>query len=144
MRKLPILFAFAFVFAAALNSCSPYEEGPGISLRSKAERMANTWRVNYAVEADGDDRTADYAEDVYTLDKDGNYTVVFDVLGTSTTATGNWAFTNDDENVRITATFDFLGLPQNIDETYEILKLAETEVWIRDVDDDGIEIHFVE
>ena len=48
----------AFVFAVAMTACSPYEEGPGLSLRSKASRIANTWQVNYAVEADGDDRTA--------------------------------------------------------------------------------------
>ena len=144
LRNLSLLIACAFLFAAGLNSCSPYEEGPAISLRSKTERVANTWRVNYAVEADGDDQTSDYEEDRFILDKDGNVTYTFEIAGTVFTATGTWAFTNDDENIRIQTSFDFLGLPVDSDETYEILKLKETEVWIRDIDDDQIELHFVE
>ena len=144
LRNLSFLIACAFLFAAGLNSCSPYEEGPAISLRSKTERVANTWRVNYAVEADGDDKTSDYEEDRYVLDKDGNVTHTFDIAGTVFTATGTWAFTNDDENIRIQTSFDFLGFPVDSDETFEILKLKETEVWIRDIDDDQLEIHFIE
>lgn len=144
LRNLSLLTALALFFAMGLNSCSPYEEGPAISLRSKAERIANTWRVNYAVEADGDDLTENYADDSFILTKDGDVTYTFEVLGATVTGLGNWAFTNDDENLRIDVTYDVLGVPFNDVQTYEILKLKETEVWIRDIDDDQLELHFVE
>ncbi len=134
----------AFFFAIGLNSCSPYEEGPAISLRSKSERIANTWKINYAVEADGDDKTADYAEDVYILDTDGNVTYTFEFATIEITGTGTWAFTNDDENIRIDITYTLGGLSTESIETYEILKLKETELWIRDIDDDQLELHLVE
>ncbi len=144
LRNLSLLTALAFFMAIGLNSCSPYEEGPAISLRSKSERMANTWRVDYAVEADGDDLTDSYADDTFILDADGNITYTYELVGTEVTSTGIWAFTNDDENVRFDITYEVFGLPINDIQTYEILKLKETEVWIRDIDDDQLELHFVE
>lgn len=143
MKKLASLSLIAFFCAALLSSCSPYEEGPAISFRSKAERVANTWKVNYAVEADGDDRTADYDGDTYILDKDGGIVLNFMEGGTSFQATGSWELTNDDENIRIQTSFTAFGVTFNGDETYEILKLKEDEFWIKDIDDDGLELHFV-
>lgn len=145
MKKLTPIAIVAFFFAIALSSCSPYEEGPAISFRSKAERLANTWSINYAVEADGDDKTSDYSGDVYLLDKDGNITITFTEAGTTFEATGTWTLTNDDENIRIQSSYTVpvINLTISSDETYEILKLKENEVWIKDVDDDGLEIHFV-
>ena len=133
----------AFLFAVVLSSCSPYEEGPAISLRSKAERVANTWRVDYAVDDNGD-QTAEFSGDTYIFDKDGAATVNFNELGVDFTATGEWAFSNDDQNMRISAEYVVGPLTFTIDETYEILKLKETELWIKDIDDDRLEIHFVE
>ena len=143
MKKLTPIAVLAFLFAVVLSSCSPYEEGPAISLRSKAERVANTWRVNYAVDDDGD-QTADYDGDVYIFDKDGAAQVNFTEGGFDFEAVGTWAFTNDDQNMRITAEYVVGPLTFEIDETFEILKLKESELWVKDIDDDRLEIHFVD
>ncbi|UPT65291.1 MAG: hypothetical protein M0D57_12030 [Sphingobacteriales bacterium JAD_PAG50586_3] len=43
MKQLKIsLFAFALVALVAMEGCKKYEEGPGLSFRSRAERVANT------------------------------------------------------------------------------------------------------
>ncbi len=52
MKKLSILFAaFAVVFLA---SCGKYEDGPGLSLRSKKARLTGTWVVESAIQGSTD------------------------------------------------------------------------------------------
>jgi len=133
----------AAVIAFTLSACSPYEEGPGISLRSKSSRISNTWKINYAVEADGDDRTDDLDDDTYIFSDDGGVSVTVTAGGTSFSGTGNWTLLNDDEDFRLEYSYSALGFTIEFDETFEILRLANDEFWIRDVDDDGIEIRFV-
>ena len=44
------LLFFGYIIAATLQSCQKYEDGPTLSLLSRAERVANTWKVdNYTV-----------------------------------------------------------------------------------------------
>lgn len=135
--------ALAFFAAIALNGCSPYEEGPGISFRSKSERIANTWVINYAVEADGDVVLDDYNNGTYSLTKDGQVTIDDELGGIPFTATGTWTLMSDDENINVKSEADFGLITLESDETYEILKLKENEMWIKDVDDDGTELHFI-
>lgn len=144
LKNISFFSLIALFLAAGLNSCSPYEEGPGLSLRSKAERVANTWRVDYAVEADGDDRTSDYSSYVYILDKEGAISFSFDFLGVTITSAGDWELTNDDETLKVDVDTEILGVVTNNVTNFTILKLKEDEMWLKEVDGDEIELHFVD
>ena len=143
IKSISPVALLALVFAFALTSCSPYEEGPGISFRSKASRIANTWTVNYAVEADGDDLTSEFSDDTYIFADDGGASITIVSAGTSFSGVGTWTLTNDDANWRLEYSYTALGFTIEVDESFEILRLANDEFWIRDTDDEQIEIHFV-
>jgi len=74
---------------------------------------------------------------------DGGAAVTIISGGTTFSGSGTWSLTNDDENFRLQFSYTALGFTIETDETYEILRLANDELRIKDVDDDGIEIHFV-
>jgi len=70
--KLVVLIAFAGLLTFGVESCKKYPEGPTISLRTRKERVANTWKVdNYKVY--GTDLTSLFADYTETYTKDGNY-----------------------------------------------------------------------
>ena len=49
MKKFNLVLTVLFLTSIALTSCK-YEEGPGISLISKRDRLANEWSVvNYKI-----------------------------------------------------------------------------------------------
>ena len=50
LKLTTLLLALALIFGS--TSCK-YEDGPGISLRSKTARVAGEWEVNKTIETDG-------------------------------------------------------------------------------------------
>ena len=111
------------------TACKKYEEGPGISFRSKAERVANTWLIDQYVGADGDiDKETD--SDTFVFTKDGKASITYN----NVTQDGTWEFQKDKEEIK----FDY----EFYDATYKIIKLKEKEMWLADEDND--QIHFVE
>jgi hypothetical protein len=126
MKKLSVLLGVALLVGT--TSCKKYEEGPGISFRSKASRVANTWIIDQYVDADGDiDKETD--SDTFELTKDGKVTVTYG----STSQTGTWEFQKDKEEIK----FNY----EYYDATYTIIKLKNNEMWLADEDKD--QIHFV-
>ena len=120
MKKLSILFAaFAVLF---LVSCGKYEEGPGISLRSKASRIDGSWKVEKYTE-DGADLTSDYASLTFEFTKDGSFTISDTYLGQVFSETGSWELTSNDEDL----TFTF---SDGTTEAYKILRLTNSDFWI--------------
>jgi hypothetical protein len=126
------------------DGCKKYPEGPAISLRSKKERVANTWKPD-AIISDGTDSTiffTQYYKD-YTLSliKNGSYTISYYVAvpnfgNVSNTESGKWAFTSNKEDLLITPTSVAIGtLPAP--STLQILKLYEKELWLRNFYADG-------
>jgi len=111
------------------TGCGKYDDGPDLSLRSRKERIANTWRVEKAMNG-GDDVT--YAFDEYELKmtKDGDATLTANYeLGDLTfefATNGTWDLENSDEDLKL----DFEN--NDADETYEILRLKETELWLQE------------
>lgn len=120
--------------------CNKYEDGPAVSLIPRADRVANTWIFAYA-EEDGENVSEQF--DQYELfmnsDGDAQLDAQYTIFGTTyqTSTSGTWAFTNDQENLRL----DFEDDAQ--DNEYEILRLTEKELWLRDLDRD-LEIHLLE
>jgi len=136
--KTPILLAMgAGLFLS--TGCNKYDDGPAFSLRSREERIANTWKVESAKEG-SNDVTSSFTQYELRLTKGGDAALQADYeLGSLTFSfqtTGRWAFENDDEDLRL----DFED--DAADETYEILRLKENELWLREKGDD-LELHLV-
>lgn len=128
MKKNTLILAVVFC-ALSLVSCSKYEEGPAISLRSKKERVSNTWKIENAYRS-GEDVTEDYDQYTLTMTKDGDARLV--AIYTSGAFTfeyetnGTWKF----ENSKEVLVLDFED--NDADNKYQILKLKEDELWLRE------------
>lgn len=122
--------AIALIAAGTFTGCKKYEEGPSLSLRSKKARVANEWRVEYAYDLeDGEINTSDFTGETWEFTKKGEWIErEYGVIEKS----GTWEFISDKESIKITK-------PNNVD-YYNILKLKENEMWLRDGDE---ELHLV-
>ena len=111
---------------ALSTGCGKYEDGPDFSLRSRASRVANTWKVESARQG-GNDVTSAFTQYELNLTKDGDATLTANyALGDVTfefATNGTWDFENNDA-----------------DETYNILRLKEEEMWLREKGGD-LELH---
>jgi hypothetical protein len=117
-----------------LNSCKKYEEGPSISLRSKTERVANTWKIeNYKI--NGTDFTSLVSEYTETFTKSGTYSYSWGLAS----GWGNWSFQNDKTEIKLN------GSEAHTSRTLFIKKLEEKSFWYTFVDDnDTYEVHLIE
>jgi hypothetical protein len=129
MRTTPVLMLLALVISIGSSSCSKYEDGPAFSLRSKTERISNTWRVEKAME-NSSDVTSDFDQYQLQMLSDGDATLAaLYTLGDLTfefQTNGTWSFENNSEDVRL----DFEN--DAADRTYQILRLKEDELWLRE------------
>jgi hypothetical protein len=126
-----MFISMALVF---LVSCSKYEDGPAISLRSKKARLSNEWQVSSAYQ-NGADRTSDFnaafAGYLLKIEKEGNYTLTYSPFSLGTvTESGTWKFNSDETHVIFTDS-------DGNQEDYKILRLKEKELWVEFTDDDG-------
>lgn len=137
LSKTPILLAMGV--GLFISGCNKYDDGPAFSLRSREERIANTWRVENAMEGTND-VTSSFTQYELRLTKDHDAALTAEyTLGIITftfETTGTWDFENNDEDLRL----DFED--DAADETYEILRLKENELWLREKGDD-LELHLV-
>ena len=128
-----LLIVFLGLTMIGVQSCKKYPDGPILSLRSRAERVANTWKVdNY--KKNGNDFTSLLADYTETYTKDGGYSYLFNGIG----GAGNWTFQNNDNEILLTGT--------NNQDTYTlvILKLEEKEFWYYYMDGvDRKEFHMI-
>lgn len=127
LRIVPMTLAAVVLIT---SGCNNYDDGPGISLVPRADRVANTWIIERAI-ANGDDITAAFEQYVLTLGTDNSATLeaaytLFGVVITNET-TGTWAFANDQEELVL----DFED--DQADGTYQILRLTQEELWLRRV-----------
>jgi len=137
-RKINILLIASALFAF-LPACKKYPDGPLISFHSKAERVANAWKVGQALD-NGNDVTSDYNKYYLNLLQGGgaNLTAKYTVFGTDYEyyTNGRWSFVDDKNKI----SFDFDN--DNADGVYQILKLEEDEMWLKK-DGGTLEFHFV-
>lgn len=134
------VFALFFIgMTSVLSSCKKYEDGPGISLRSKEERIANTWKVDKAYE-NGNDITNQYDQYELQMLRNGQATLVA-IYSTGNfnfefETNGTWDLVNDNDDLRL----DFED--DDADRTYQILRLKEKELWLREKGGD-VELHLI-
>ncbi len=113
--------------------CNKYDDGPGVSLVPRTERVANRWVIEKAI-SDGQDVTSSFDQYVLTLTTDkaatlvANYTLFGIVISTETN--GTWSFANDQEQL-------VLDFEDNAaDATYQINRLTQKELWLRKMGED--------
>ncbi len=141
MKKLLILF---FVSGTLVfTQCKKYPEGPAISLRSKKERIANTWKASKYLE-NSVDKTSDFNaifnNYILTTTKGGDYTITYKVLSVANySESGSWSLSSDKEDITFTQSSPNNGSVT----TCKILKLYEKELWAKSVDANGkiTEVH---
>lgn len=139
--KLKLLLLICLGLAVLpFTSCKKYEDGPLVSVTPRSERVANTWIIAYA-EENNENVSDQYDQYELYLASDGNaeldasYTAFGVEYVTSTN--GTWSFQNDDEWLNL----DFEDDDQ--DATYEILRLTNDELWIKNLDN-NVELHLLE
>lgn len=125
-----ILFTGLLSTLVVLPSCSKYEEGPGVSLRTKKARVANTWEVEKAMR-NNEEVTDDYDEYTLKTTKDGDAELAANYSSGSFSfeyeTQGTWDFADDKETLML----DFEN--DAADVNYQILRLAEDEMWLREI-----------
>jgi len=144
-------FIVAVIFSIAFVSCKKYPDGPSFSLRSKKERISNTWNIEQ-YKFNGADSTSFAKNHLFNnykliINKNGEYSFNY-VLSLGTikfdfNETGTWTFSGDKKNVIFTkATGNTTAAAGSI-ATWEILKLKEKEFWAKYIQDgDVTEVHF--
>ncbi|TAE18937.1 MAG: hypothetical protein EAZ95_03100 [Bacteroidetes bacterium] len=125
--KIKVFVLSLFVVVAGLTACGKYEEGPGLSLRSKKARFVNTWLIE-AIELDGKNVTADIASagglfNEVEFKEDGSYFERY----TGTTDKGKWEFADGKEKVKFTP--EAVGA---VATEGTIKKLKENAMWIEE------------
>ena len=116
-----------------IQSCKKYPYGPLISLESRKERVANTWKIeNY--QKNGNDYTSSMSGYTETYTKDGNYSYTWHIFG----GAGKWTFQNHDKEIRIN------GVNNQSSQTLYILRLEEKSFWYYYMDNnDKKEFHMI-
>jgi hypothetical protein len=133
-KKVIALLALSAFVIFCFQSCKKYPDGPMLSLRSKTERVANTWKIdNYKVnEVDYTSLLTDYSE---TFTKEGAYSYQWEFIDGS----GTWAFQNDNMEIKIN------GTDNQSSHTLFILKLEEKQFWYYYMDGtDRKELHMIQ
>jgi hypothetical protein len=137
LKTVLVLCMSVFVLA----SCSKYDEGPAVSLRTKKARLCNSWQISSAYQ-NGADKTAEFntvlAGYLLNIKKDDTYTLSYSPLSAGTvTDNGSWKFNDDKTHVIFT---DSDGESSD----YTILRLKEKELWVKFMEDgDEWEAHLV-
>jgi hypothetical protein len=144
MKKLNVILLTVVASVLMLTSCSPYEEGPAISLRSRTERLCNEWRLT-RLYINGTEQTLSSFDQQTTLEFKDNGTInysyaVMDSTAIVITGSGTWEFNNDQTEVFTTITYTLGGTEKD---TFKILRLKEEELWLENNEDgDVVETHY--
>jgi hypothetical protein len=123
-----LLIAFALSFV----SCGKYEDGPGLSLRTKKARLAGTWKAEKVFVNNELSQTATEEEPRIEFTRDDIYRIDLD----SAWVEGTWKFNDDKSKVIGTYAIPFVGEFNN---SYRILRLTNDEFWAVI---DGREVHY--
>ncbi len=132
MNKKYIVLSLVLIFI--LSACKKYEEGPDFSLRTKTERVANTWKiVDIMLGNSYTNYNSIFTSIQYT--RNGNYNLVITDINNSDIllkeVNGKWGFYDDKKYIiQSYPEFIYHGVRylENID-TVKIIMLKEKELW---------------
>ncbi|MEA3447451.1 MAG: hypothetical protein U9Q98_03230 [Bacteroidota bacterium] len=145
MKKVMSLSAIFMGFILVFSSCSTYEEGPMISLKTKAARVEGTYTVDKVLKNGQEDSTAMglLSGIETTFEKDGTGELSYTWGSVSYNVDLEWQF-NDDKTELQVRTKDQSGDWQEW-ESSEIIKLTDEEIWTVEYEgDDQYEYHYAE
>lgn len=97
MKKIIILSIIALSLAAAFNSCTTYDEGPGFTIISAEARIRGTWEQTAFLVDDEDQANSIMTEFTINSDGTGTQTVTVSVIPPVITDI-EWQF-NDDKTL---------------------------------------------
>lgn len=137
MKKLFKLSMVLLIGTVLITACGKYEEGPGFSVLPKKMRITGEYTIDKYVDSDGTE-TESNDDNKYVVEKDGTYKIV----STNSTIEGDWEFRNDKQDMYIKYTYDFGWGTVNVDETMEIVRLTNKELWLEDKDS-GDQVHYI-
>src|SRR6476620_1110305 len=126
------IFAALLLFTTALSSCKKYDDGPFVSVHTKAHRLVGTWFV-HAESEDGVDKTTDF-ETLYQgytviITREGTYARTYAVNGIfNYDEVGTWDWGSKNEHVLFTKS------SSNSVTDWELLELKEKEMKVRYTD----------
>jgi hypothetical protein len=121
MKKLiNFTLMFAVCTIIALSGCK-YEDGPGLSLRSKKSRVAANWEFKKVL-YNSFDETSDYLDYTWEMEKDGD----FNVVSNGSIDHGKWDFALDKEGL------DFRSDDGSL-VRYNIKRLTAKDLWMESV-----------
>ncbi len=134
MEKCTILL---WVFIWLFPACAKYEEGPWLSLQSKAKRLEGSWFVEQAFDPEGNNYKAEFDGQIYTFTRDGSLSIRFARPDTTETVEGSWQFIDLKDGLRWTLEADSLRLdslsfPYGSPVEFDILRLAKGDLRLID------------
>jgi hypothetical protein len=133
MKKLLSIALFIGVTALIFSSCGKYEEGPGISLKSKAARLAGTWEYEKMI-VDGTEQDISLlAEMTSTIEKDGTGKMKWGAFESDL----EWEFDDKKENFRSRTKDATSGEWNEWGDWAKILRLTSAEFWISEEETDN-------
>ena len=119
MKNLKIMAIAVFVASIGIvSSCSKYEDGPKLTLRTKKARLVGKWELKEYVDEDGNTHEATDSEHM-TLQRDGDHTIVDNGYSYS----GKWDLSNDKKHLKISLT------PAST-VSMKIYRLTNKELWL--------------
>lgn len=130
MRKRSILSAaLVGVLLVCIAGCGKYDSGPGISLRSKVNRLKGNWiRTSITINSDP---LLNPSELAIEFEKEGNFnSLSTDNLDTIDATNGSWRFVNDKESLEITAVSQVVAPGDTSIAVWDIQRLTKEELWI--------------
>ncbi|MDB4285990.1 lipocalin family protein [bacterium] len=132
--------ALFFVLTSILTSCNRYPDGPGISFRSKEERVTNTWQAQL-ISRNELDETKDYEYMTLNFNSNGTFEWVAKKIGDNEEKLSTtWELASADNQIKLSYND---GSPVNPDKLlyFDISRLKEDELWIDYVgtmEEDGV------
>lgn len=136
LKPFIFLFVMSGFFVFSTTSCSKYEDGPLISLRTKKARLSNHWQID-AIEVNGIPRPDLLDKYSIEIKRRGEFTW----LESSIERSGMWAFDQNNENVILVFSINDVVTESKL---WEIRRLANAELWVTEFYTDSIvDIEFV-
>lgn len=132
MKKISFII---IISAIVFTSCGKYEEGPGISLRSKKSRIENTWDPVKVIINSVDVTEPNTTNYQYSFDKEGGFKLIYETV----TWEGTWKFDDKKEQLLLEWEVQWLSTFITKNDTFDILMLKNDELWLKN---DSAETHY--
>lgn len=109
-----------------------------MSLRTKKNRLANTWQADEVYDKNGNKVDSTSNDATHTFEKEGTYRIKSGSSGLS--ISGEWEWADDKEAVKITYSITIFNSTQTTTQKWKILRLKNDELWVEQ--EDGTEVHY--